>query len=293
MVDLKLLDIFVVIAQEKSFTRAALRLNTSQPPLSKAISKLEHQLKVKLFHRTTRKVTLTPEGAALLNQANVLKNSINQSLQTIYNTFSSFNNTIRIGGTTLSYLKIIPSLINLIAQKHADIELKTFELSNNMIIDKLLNGELDIGFILLPTKHKDLTIQHLECHTMKLAVSSQFHLPQNKKVNLSFFKDECFIMHNRFVNPGMFDEIVYCCQQANFEPKLKEIDKHSNCMAQVSANAGVHFVICEMKLDHVQYLDVTPSPQLKIGVAYRTNNNSKKLESILNIITHSISPNKN
>jgi len=53
---------FVQVAESQSFVQAANRLGLSPPAVSKAIAKLETELRVKLLHRTTRSVSLTPEG---------------------------------------------------------------------------------------------------------------------------------------------------------------------------------------------------------------------------------------
>ena len=67
--DLKQLEQFVAVAEERHFTRAAQRLNMVQSGLSAAIRGLEEELGGPLFVRSTRRVDLTPAGAVLLDEA--------------------------------------------------------------------------------------------------------------------------------------------------------------------------------------------------------------------------------
>ena len=69
--ELRELRYFIAVAEELSFTRAAMRLGMAQPPLSAAIGKLERKLGVTLLERTSRRVTLTPAGAVLLEQGRI------------------------------------------------------------------------------------------------------------------------------------------------------------------------------------------------------------------------------
>jgi len=71
LIDLESMRRFIVVAEELNFTRAAARLGLSQPPLSAAIGKLERRLGVRLLERTSRRVTLTPAGAELLEQGRI------------------------------------------------------------------------------------------------------------------------------------------------------------------------------------------------------------------------------
>ncbi|MDT0306502.1 LysR family transcriptional regulator [Streptomyces sp. DSM 44917] len=75
-VELRELRYFVAVAEELNFSRAAERIGMAQPPLSRAISKLEHRLGVRLLDRDTRRVSLTPAGETLLGAANGLLESM-------------------------------------------------------------------------------------------------------------------------------------------------------------------------------------------------------------------------
>jgi DNA-binding transcriptional LysR family regulator len=79
--DLRLLRYFVAVAEELHFTRAAARLHLAQQALSRDISRLEQQLGVRLFTRTTRRVALTPQGERLLVRARELLALHDQTLQ--------------------------------------------------------------------------------------------------------------------------------------------------------------------------------------------------------------------
>jgi DNA-binding transcriptional LysR family regulator len=72
---------FVAVAEELNFTRAAERLGMSSPPLSRAIRRLEAELGITLFERTTHSVTLTPAGTVLLEEARIALDALQAAEQ--------------------------------------------------------------------------------------------------------------------------------------------------------------------------------------------------------------------
>jgi DNA-binding transcriptional LysR family regulator len=83
--DLRLLRHFVAVAEELHFTRAAASLYLTQQALSRDIRRLEEQLGVSLFTRTTRRVALTPEGQRLLTRARELLELHDRTVQEMHN----------------------------------------------------------------------------------------------------------------------------------------------------------------------------------------------------------------
>ena len=80
-IELRELRYFIAVAEELNFTRAAARLGMAQPPLSAAIGKLERKLGVRLLERTSRRVTLTPAGAVLLEQGRIAVEGVGAAIQ--------------------------------------------------------------------------------------------------------------------------------------------------------------------------------------------------------------------
>ena len=81
VIDLELIRRFIVVAEELNFTRAAARLGMAQPPLSAAIGKLERKLGVTLLERTSRRVTLTPACAVLLEQGRIAVEGVGAAIE--------------------------------------------------------------------------------------------------------------------------------------------------------------------------------------------------------------------
>jgi DNA-binding transcriptional LysR family regulator len=141
--DPRLLRHFVAVAEELHFTRAAARLYLAQQALSRDIARLEQQLGVRLFIRTTRRVTLTPEGERLLVRARELLALHDQTLQELHG---------------LDHAR--PLLVDLLAEGHTPVRVlraarqrapraelvARFNGGFGAALELLLAGRLDVAF---------------------------------------------------------------------------------------------------------------------------------------------------
>lgn len=278
--DIKELRCFLMVAKELNFHRAAERLNMSQPPLTKIINKLEHQLGVKLFSRSTRRVALTLAGLQLLQEAQPLINQADATARKIRHTIINRKQHFVIGTTTLALFSFLPELLKRFREAYPDVNLDVEELPTKAIIAKLVSAKIDVGFPLMPASHSLLEIKSISQEQMKLAVAN-FHPYANQgPMPLSAFANEAFIIHAPHENPAMYEQIIRCCEQAGFKPLLKEKRPEQSCMGLVSAGLGVHFVYPHMKCVNfhgVTYIDIEPCPSLEIAIAWRKEDNLEYL----------------
>ena len=140
--ELRHLQHFVAVAEERHFTRAAQRLNIAQSALSSSIRTLEDDLQSRLFVRSTRSVALTAAGAAFLDRAQEALKVIEAGRQLVREIEGLKCGSIAIG--TAHSLPTFIALPDLIARFHAaypGIEVRLRQGETADLIDRLVHGD--------------------------------------------------------------------------------------------------------------------------------------------------------
>lgn len=145
--DLKHLSTFVAVAEELNFHRAAERLTMAQPAVSRVVLELEDRLGVKLLERTTRKVRLTESGRYLLEEAQEILSRIDIAENTVRLLASGTKAILRIGYTTITGHSLVPDITREFRLSNPDVRLELTYLHSPAQRDKILQDEIDLGFI--------------------------------------------------------------------------------------------------------------------------------------------------
>lgn len=143
--DLERIIRFAVIAEEQSFSRAAQRLNVDQPWLSRQIQQLEAQLGFTLLERTTRKVSLTPEGQALLAAAQELTGVADNVRNQIRAIQRQRERYIRVGLSSTSYwVRARQRVLDTFQTSNADAGLELIAGRTPALLAQLAEQELEV-----------------------------------------------------------------------------------------------------------------------------------------------------
>jgi DNA-binding transcriptional LysR family regulator len=138
------LKVFVTIAAEQSFSRAAIKLCRTQPAVSQAIRRLEDDLGERLFDRRTKRATLTRAGDALLPEATRLLRIADEAAATIRQLSQRDGVVLRIGGSEPGAHVLLPALSMFLADQ-PDVSIEFRRVADVDILSEVEAGTIDIG----------------------------------------------------------------------------------------------------------------------------------------------------
>lgn len=147
---------FVVLADELHFGRASERLNMTQPPLSRQIQKLEHELGFLLFDRTHKRVELTRAGRAFAAEAEKLLTMAEASSDMANRIARGAVGQLRIGITASGTLALLGKILERFEVVAPGVEIAIDEMVSLGQIAAVERGALDLAFVRTEPEHPDL-----------------------------------------------------------------------------------------------------------------------------------------
>ena len=146
--DIKNLEILLVLDDEKHFKRASEKLNISQPALSMKLKSLESEIGVTLVKRGKNFMGLTSEGKVLKNRFSNIVKEYSEIKQLSSELKNSLSGTLRIGVIPTAQLEIA-NIINFFVQKHKNVNTKVISMPSSKIDEQLHDYKIDIGITYL------------------------------------------------------------------------------------------------------------------------------------------------
>ena len=144
-VNLKLLQVFLLVAEHESFRSAADQAHRSQSSVSTQIKQLEGQLGVALFHRTTRSVRLTSEGAQLLDCVRRALHEVEEGLRKIEEAVDMRRGHVSLGCSPTVAGSRLPIVLAAFRREYPDVKLFVRELTSADLFESLRKREVDFG----------------------------------------------------------------------------------------------------------------------------------------------------
>ncbi len=144
--ELRHLQHFVAVAEDQHFTHAAERLLVSQSGLSASIRALERELQTPLFVRTTRRVTLTEAGRALLGEARRILAQVRAAHEAVAAVQGVLRGTLSLGTEQCIAGVPVARLLAAFRQRHPDVEIRLRQAGSGELAEEVAAGRLDLAF---------------------------------------------------------------------------------------------------------------------------------------------------
>lgn len=273
--------LFVLVADEKSITRASEKLYISQPAVSKQIKKLENELNTTLFNR--KHMELTKNGKKLYNQ---LKPIIDE-LEKIEKSFKTKRN-IKLGTYNTLMSKLLSSSILEFYKTYKDKDVIIENSNIEKMFQKLENGELDLVIVKKYNKANSNT------KYIKLGDLEDIFICGNK-VNFGKHK-ELKVLDNKILyiprnNSSSLEKVLEVLEKNNIKPIIKRVDSTTMVkLVKDSSNIGFitkEYLREELEKEEIKELQLDINiPKSEFGIYYIEENKFKELNDLIKIIKH-------
>jgi DNA-binding transcriptional LysR family regulator len=283
-VELRHLRYFIAVAEELHFTRAALRLNIAQPPLSQQIRALEGELGVQLFLRTRRSVALTDAGQALLIRARELLAATQALPEELRRVARGEVGQLRIGfSSTLPLTKVLRDVVADHRRSHPDVALQLREMHSQLQFDGLRRGELDVGLVRYNERAPEgIRLELLRRDPLRLVVPSTHRFARRKSMAIAECRDEAFIGFPGSAGTGTGPLLKRLCAQAGFEPRIaQEAREATTQIGLVAAGLGIAVLPAPLEAVRIEGVCYVPlegeEAMLVMSAATRADETSERV----------------
>lgn len=243
MFTLAQLRCYVVLAEELNFRRAARRLNMTQPPLSRHIQALEHEVGAVLFDRSQRAIKLTPAGANFASLAVQLLEQAAAASRQARQIASGDAGEIAISFTAAASYAFIPRVVSLLRREHPAVRLTLRELTTPQQLAALSGRQVDICLLRPPITLPGINVMRVERERLVVAVPNDHPLFEKEIIDLAELNGVALITYPPVEGPYFHGMITGLLQAASVYPaSLQYITQTHAILALVAARLGVALV---------------------------------------------------
>lgn len=275
---LRHLRVFLAVADELHFGRAAQRLHVAQPAVSQTVAALENELGVTLFDRSRRRVRLTEAGQAYRAEVEDVFRHLDRASTVAREADAGVRGTLNVGFTAVCTLSALPDLLVDFMQLHPDVSVRPKHVGTVDQIEGLRLGTIDVGFSILPGEHAEVQSRLVASDELHLFFPADHALARFDRVPMLEALNEPFLLMSREREPcvhGCFERI--CDEHGRRAEVVMEVDHLESLFAFVGAGLGVSLapsIASRLRLDGVVTRPVEPAIPAGISVMWRNDETS-------------------
>ncbi|MFK9092683.1 selenium metabolism-associated LysR family transcriptional regulator [Bacillus salipaludis] len=242
--NLNKLEAFILVVEKKSFSEAAAALKSSQPTTSLKIKSLEEELGLELLERGTSGIQPTAAGQLVYHAAKEISQRWRRLEDDLHGFQDTLTGTLTIGASTIPGTYLVPGWIKTFRNLYPKVEV-TIEIGDSKkILDKLLDHQIDVGFIGLEHDSNKLTFRPIGSDSLVLITPNGHPMVHSDNPDLSQIKQYDFVLREKGsgTRKVMEDYLsLHECSLSDLQ-SVVSIGSTEAVIAAVEAGLGISFI---------------------------------------------------
>lgn len=282
-------EIFKTVAECRSFSKASEKLLIAQPSLSKTIQKLEKKLGVTLFDRSNRIFRLTDEGQLVYEKSITMLHQMKELKIELEDTNDYIQGHLKVGLPQIIGSFFFPKVAKAFTKKYKEVTLEIVE-EGGLNVEKLVEtGEVDVAFVVIPTKSKELEEQLIFEEPFVACLPKNHTLKDEQQIALAQLQQDDWILFD--ASFALSQVVLESCSKEHFVPKIVySTTQWDLLMALVRDELGVAIIprplteLCSQNL-YIKQISSQYIPW-KIGIVVKKNRyKTRALKAFLKLVS--------
>ncbi|HSN79755.1 MAG TPA: LysR family transcriptional regulator [Rhodoferax sp.] len=288
--DLRQLKSFAVLAEELNFSRAAVRLHISQPPLTRQIQLMESELGAPLFERLPKGLTLTAAGRTLLDDARRILGLVDAAKDRAAQAGRGEIGRLDVGIFGSAIFHHIPRLLLQFRSFYPNVQISLHEQTKAEQIQALRERRLTIGFNRHVRAEPDLVVEPVYLEPLLVALHCAHPLAQQAAISIPELSQQPLILYPNHTREGFADHVLSLFSHEGLQAQVElEVKDVVTAVALVSSGFGLCITpeaASSLQLPGVVYrpLKADPPPTVDLVCLYRRGDVSPVLTAFLETV---------
>jgi DNA-binding transcriptional LysR family regulator len=248
--DLKTMEYYVAVVEERSVTRAAERLHMSQPPLTVRLKALEKELGVALLARHGRGVEPTAAGRVFADRARRLLREVQDSAEAARLVGQGVAGTLAVAPGASVAPSLLAGLLGALRSEAPDVAISVSTGTDAAVRDQVSHGEADAGLIHLAPQPADsqdrwrgLETAVVSREPLVVVLRADHPLARHERADVVRLTSETLVVPAAASAPGLYEQLLATWQAAGGSPEhVRETDSIPTALALVEARLGIAIV---------------------------------------------------
>jgi len=292
--DLRYLRYFIAVAEEMNFTRAAERLHTVQPSLSRQIQRLEELVGVPLFNRNRHGLELTEAGRIFLEESRAILQQMNRAILLAREGARAEAGHISVGFILGTETRIFSKCLPVLKQRFPAMQISFHALGESELMDALEESKINVGFVSGPIDTPGIVSEVILRQRIVAVLPAHHPLSKLKRIPLERLAAVPIIRPSQSSSPKYLRCVKEVADRAGVQ--FTSSIEHDNVLSALHAvSMGLGFCLVPDYQKEIlpgsivaRDLDLDPQPSFDLLMAYRKNDRTPSLAYFLGIVRESL-----